>query len=208
MNEDILNVEQPNVESVQTTAVESNEGIENLELGSTNFGKFKDAKSLYDAYNELQSEFTRKCQKLSELESKQLDNVAEITPKSESSWQECVSDFIKSHKHAQAYSKDITNEFMKDVSPKQDRHGLEVAYSRVMDSKFQSRDELMKDESFIQDIIENDSIKKQIINNYLNSLNRAPTVLHSASKSVSLMPKAKPTNLNDARKIVEDMLKY
>ena len=32
------------------------------------FGKFKDAKTLLDAYNSLQSEFTRKCQKLSQLQ--------------------------------------------------------------------------------------------------------------------------------------------
>lgn len=37
-------------------------------LDNTTIGKFKDAKTLLSAYNNLQSEFTRKCQKLSELE--------------------------------------------------------------------------------------------------------------------------------------------
>ena len=32
-------------------------------------GKFKSVEALYSAYNNLQAEFTRKCQKLSELES-------------------------------------------------------------------------------------------------------------------------------------------
>ena len=34
------------------------------------FGKFKDAESLVNAYNSLQSEFTKRCQKIKELEGK------------------------------------------------------------------------------------------------------------------------------------------
>ncbi|MBE5736805.1 MAG: hypothetical protein E7348_00185 [Clostridiales bacterium] len=34
------------------------------------FGKFKDVDSLVNAYNSLQSEFTKRCQKIKELESK------------------------------------------------------------------------------------------------------------------------------------------
>ena len=46
-----------------TTAVDMELGDENLSLG-----KFKDVKSLFDAYNSLQAEFTRRCQKVKELE--------------------------------------------------------------------------------------------------------------------------------------------
>ena len=46
---------------------------ETINLNSTTqdegsiFGKFKDAKTLLDAYNSLQAEFTRKCQKLADF---------------------------------------------------------------------------------------------------------------------------------------------
>ena len=43
--------------------IEDNESADN-----TTIGKFKDTKSLLEAYNNLQSEFARKLQKLSELE--------------------------------------------------------------------------------------------------------------------------------------------
>ena len=49
--------EQPKDSVVQTVAM-GNEGTTNLE-GSP-LGKFKDTESLLSAYNELQSEFTRK----------------------------------------------------------------------------------------------------------------------------------------------------
>ena len=45
-------------------------------IDNTTIGKFKDAKSLLESYNNLQSEFTRKCQKLSELE-KQIESKKE-----------------------------------------------------------------------------------------------------------------------------------
>lgn len=72
-------VEQPAFEQVENTEVKNEEVVENVEnsvseenatsisqSGST--GKFKDTQSLLNAYNNLQAEFTRKCQKLSELE--------------------------------------------------------------------------------------------------------------------------------------------
>ena len=39
-------------------------------------GKFKDAKTLLDAYNSLQSEFTRKCQKLAEFQKENEENAS------------------------------------------------------------------------------------------------------------------------------------
>ena len=38
------------------------------------FGKFKDADALVNAYNSLQSEFTKRCQKIKELEGKLADS--------------------------------------------------------------------------------------------------------------------------------------
>ena len=49
---------------------------DNKSFDNTTIGKFKDTKSLLEAYNNLQSEFTRKCQKLSELE-KQIESEQE-----------------------------------------------------------------------------------------------------------------------------------
>ena len=48
--------------NVQTTQVNSGE------MGVKSYGKFKDTESLLNAYNSLQSEFTRRCQRVKELE--------------------------------------------------------------------------------------------------------------------------------------------
>ena len=59
--------EQPENPVVHAVATE-NDGTKDFE-GSP-LGKFKSSDALLDAYNELQSEFTRKCQKLSDTEKK------------------------------------------------------------------------------------------------------------------------------------------
>ena len=60
--------EQPVDIGVQAVATGVDDGTENT-AGSP-LGKFKSAETLLDAYNELQGEFTRKCQRLSEAEKK------------------------------------------------------------------------------------------------------------------------------------------
>ena len=45
--------------------------------GEISLGKFKDVGALLNAYNSLQSEFTKRCQKIKELESKINDDKVE-----------------------------------------------------------------------------------------------------------------------------------
>lgn len=54
-------VEQTELEEVKSE-VNTNETV--------SYGKFKDADALYKAYNALESEFTKRCQKIKELEGK------------------------------------------------------------------------------------------------------------------------------------------
>lgn len=49
------------------------EEVKGAEKGTASYGKFKDADALYAAYNSLQAEFTRRCQRLKELEAKSAD---------------------------------------------------------------------------------------------------------------------------------------
>ena len=51
--------------SAQATEVEKNQGAKE---GEISLGKFKDVNALLSAYNSLQAEFTKRCQRLKELE--------------------------------------------------------------------------------------------------------------------------------------------
>lgn len=72
--DDLINMEQPDTlsnnatnVSEQNTQEDKCECREDNVIGSNQFGKFKDATTLYDAYNNLQKEFTRKSQQLSSI---------------------------------------------------------------------------------------------------------------------------------------------
>ena len=86
------NMEQPVLETEQPEATENQEG--------SILGKFKDAKTLLDAYNNLQAEFTRKCQKLSEFQREKEENA--FFEKYDT-----VDDFIKSTNGSDAYKDEI-----------------------------------------------------------------------------------------------------
>lgn len=67
MEDIVMNGEQPQENQEVRQSIDMPEG--------SSLGKFKSEQSLLEAYNNLQAEFTRKCQKLSELEKHSLDNV-------------------------------------------------------------------------------------------------------------------------------------
>ena len=69
MTEELKN-EQTVTEKAHAAEAEEVKGAEN---GTASYGKFKDADALYAAYNSLQAEFTRRCQRLKELEAKSAD---------------------------------------------------------------------------------------------------------------------------------------
>ena len=76
MEEKEITMEQPTsaqVENPVENKVNENFDIEKIATSGAadgSIGKFKNTESLLNAYNSLQAEFTRKCQRLSELEAK------------------------------------------------------------------------------------------------------------------------------------------
>ena len=60
-------INEQTLSSAQPATAEEKEGANNEQVS---LGKFKDVGALLNAYNSLQSEFTKRCQKIKELESK------------------------------------------------------------------------------------------------------------------------------------------
>ena len=111
--------EQPVVTEVQTAGADVDKGTEML-AGSP-IGKFKDAQKLLDAYNELQSEFTRKCQKLSDAEKKLKDLTIDDNSRQnqnstdvEFALKDGVAEFLQAHQLASGMMEDIANELVND----------------------------------------------------------------------------------------------
>lgn len=216
MSEELIkNGEQPNTAEVQTVATGIENGTE-MHEGSP-LGKFKDSSKLLDAYNELQSEFTRKCQKLSETEKKlqELSSVEEASniqnEKQEFAWNKNVREFLQSHKNASDLVEEITNEIINDVALRDMDDGLEKAYARVIEKKYLPQSELAKDQDFLDKYIySNDEIKNKIIKEYISTLqsNQSPLPFSRDGYSRGIASTNKIESLEDARKYVENMFRF
>ena len=179
--------------------------------------KFKDVKSLEQAYLNLQSEFTRKCQRLSELEKSSGDNLLESKnlennkPFYETeSWQESVNNFLKQNPNANEFASEIVNEILKDKDLANNPNSLSIAYNKILASKYIPKQNLLEDEDFINNyILTNEKINEKIISNYIKKLNNnIPKVIASSHlSSVGLTPNKKPTTLAEARVLANNMFK-
>lgn len=213
MEENKINGEQPNSAEVQTVATDEGNGT--VTHDGSPLGKFKNPNTLLDAYNELQSEFTRKCQKLSETEKKlqEFDLEKASTEKNENDefvWKKNISEFLQSHKNASELMEDITNEIINDETLKNSEDGLERAYSRVIEKKFVPYSELAENIEFLDKYIySNDKIKENIIKEYVSTLQnaRSPLSLSNAGFSVNASGGRDFKSLEDARKYVESMFR-
>lgn len=81
-------INEQTLSSAQPATAEEKEGANNEQVS---LGKFKDVGALLNAYNSLQSEFTKRCQKIKELESK-IDDKTSVpsSPQAESAKSEQV----------------------------------------------------------------------------------------------------------------------
>lgn len=206
--------EQPQSEVSGTVSAESLCNVA-AEITSGSLEKFKDVKSLEEAYINLQSEFTRKCQKLSELEKENLklneqqsvNNFEPLYQKPE--WTSYVEQFLQNNKSAQKYAAEIMDVLIKDKALASLPNSLEMAYNQVKASKYRSEEELVSDSEFINNfILNNENIKNLIINNYLNEIkqNKSPQLINSSfTGSLGLTPITKPNNLSEAKELAKKL---
>lgn len=198
-------------------------------------GKFKSSEALLNAYNNLESEFTKRSQKLKDLENKiNEDNVVAFEDKSESDnsedkdslsddatapednlpmykqvdWQEKVAEFVRVNPIAKDYAEEVADIIMNDDALARDKQCLSTALNRVLAEKYRHPKELVKDKDFINEyIINNNEIKDLIISEYLDNLNtqNLPDVMIKHGE-ISLSPPHKPKTIAEAGEMAEKLL--
>ncbi len=175
-----------------TSNFESHTTVVDMELGddSVSLGKFKDVKSLFDAYNSLQAEFTRRCQKVKELEreNERLNN--EITLASKSSLS--IGEDTEDEKLAQ------------ETSSKVDDGTEKLSTNKSL----QEQIDYYKSSEYLFDAINNNqSVKDEIINRYLNSVQSSkPTVKLITGNGQSVVtPPSTPKTLVEAGEIARQI---
>lgn len=220
--EENLNGEQPSndLPVTQETNLEEEKDLQsqNVEKAVENdkpidgsLGKFKDTESLLNAYNNLQAEFTKKCQSFSELKSK-IDNDAEkkATPIYErEDWTEKVGAFLDKNKEAQPYISEIAKTIMQDGELASNDSALDLAYAKVASTHLISPEKAAEDDSFVNNYaLKSEKIKNAVLGLYLKELEKqkTPTVLKNDAGSSQVLYKNPTANsLSEAKDIVKKM---
>ena len=175
-------------------------------------GKFKDAESLLSAYNNLQAEFTRKCQKLSELEKQNEQSTKEEKPVfDDENWQNKVSNFLQEHKDAKKFASEISQEILTNPKLKNNENALELAWAKIVSQKYKLPETVLGDDKFVEDfVLNNEQIKQKILNSYIKNIenNKVPPFVTASQGGNIAFPSAKKaTTLSEAKQLVEAIFK-
>lgn len=186
--------------------------VEEEQVGvDSTLGKFKDVAKLKEAYDNLQSEFTRKCQRLSELEKK--DNATSLVAPEyqKETWKDNLVTFLEHNPQAKKYASEIGQILLKDKDLACRQNSLELAWGAVMKKHFVDANDVGQQPDFFDKYIkDNEGIKNKIIKEYLEGVQHhtVPPLMKGVSSGVSLIEKVQaPTNLEEAREVVARMFR-
>lgn len=190
------------MEKIEQPTEELNGAQFGLDEGSI-LGKFKDATSLLNAYTNLQAEFTRKSQKLKELEkrveadslspkeSALLTAYATDSDATASENKDCNSlaqtdfdsklgdsllKFVEANPEATGYIDDIKQEIANQTNLLNFGGGMDIAFRLAKEKHKSLPADLVNDAQFIQEyILSNASITNMVVDEYIKSLAQGKT---------------------------------
>lgn len=170
--------------------------------------KFKNAKALIEAYKSLQSEFTKKCQKLSEYE-KQQDN-AKVPCYKRDNWQNDLVSFFENYPDAKNFGEQIVGEIIGDNDLAMSASPLELAYNRVMKNALNEKENFLKDENnLVEYILKNEQILSKILKKCGENVKFSPKLISSnKSSSHIITPSVNAKSLDEAKQILKKMFNY
>lgn len=161
------------------------------------FGKFNKLEDLVQAYNSLESEFTKRSQKLKEYEEKH--HQQEL-------WENKVNKFIDKYPIAS----ELTEEIGEEIANKNmidDEDCLEKALLSVLSARYKSPKEQAKDTVVIDEVLKDETLKEQIIEEYRKKFDfNLPKTLPKGGE-IPIKTPIRPSTINDAGKMALELLK-
>ncbi len=165
-------------------------------------GKFKSVDDLYHAYNSLQSEFTKKCQKLAEIEKDKA-----VAP-SEEELEGGLKSFLLENQEAYSFVDEIKNRVFSDEKLKAMEKPFDKVWAEMIYEKLRGSNKA--NEPLVQNLIlKDEKIKDLVIQNYVKGLeeNKAPVVMTSVTgERVARIATSKPDTFEEAKQAVLDLL--
>ena len=170
--------------------------------GSMKFGKFKDAESLLKAYNNLESEFTKKSQRLSLLETENEKKLHQISKKAEQ--EKRVDEFVTKFEIAKPFSSAL-----KEILAKDENVDIKEETINFISKSYKTAKDFSEDEEFLNNyIFSNQEIKDKIVRDYLSKITQnSPIKVENGAGSITLTPPKKPATIKEAGKLAKSIIK-
>ena len=164
-------------------------------------GKFKDANALLEAYNNLEKEFTKKCQRLSALEKDKVEEDEALNKQVD----EKLSLFLSTNGEATTYKEELIERVKNDDSLKKMDDPFGYVWAEMVFDKIKNQ---KADVTVKNYILGNDDLKNAVIENYINQLaeNKSPVIISSKGNRVATVATQSPSTLNEAKKYLLDLL--
>ena len=204
-------------ENMEQTAIlpQETEEVGKDNESTVSVGKFANSEELLKAYNSLQSEFTKKCQQLKELEARRetppavsaADGSAPLYEKDE--WEDKVADFVKEYPIAKEYAAEISEILKEDPHLAKEEGCLDIALGRAVAKSYKTPESMMRDGAFLEKYVySNGEIRDKVIEDYLSELaplGGAPrTIPHGGSAAI--IPPSSAKSIEEAGAMMEKML--
>lgn len=131
------------------------------------------------------------------------ENKRTAQEKSEKEWRSEVDKFFDETPSAKPFAKDIAKEILEHPELKNKPDCLFAALTRVLVSTFRTPEQLLSDRSVIEKyILNSDSLKNEIISDYLHSLAQGkPPAFMSDGGESGVAPKRNPRSIEEAGKM-------
>lgn len=185
------------------------------EVGSHDtFGKFKSAEKLLEAYNNLQSEFTKKCQLLSQLQKDKMEKENQVEAESANNSADTnssnndeeiskLNSFLDANADAKSFEEEIKEKLNSSSSDP-----YQVAWARVVLEHLTSSNQKVSDPIVNKYVLSDSQVRNQVIQDYISDLatHKPPYVISSqGGERVSSISIDTPSSLAEAKEIVNKM---
>ena len=204
MEEKIIDGEQPQVDE-QTLVQEEHSIVQDSMTGSLKNSKFKTEQELLRAYENLEREYTKKCQKLATLE-KGLDNAK--APNQDEKFLAELNKFYEQVPLAKNFQNELLSKSVERGEITKD--SLYQDYVEILGQAYTTEKEKNSDSNLLFDkVINNDEIKNKIIGDYIDKVksNKTTPFVKAGDGGYVISPKVAPKTLQEAGNLVKQILK-
>lgn len=203
--EELKNEEQPQIlEGSSSEQIEEIYEQQGEVKKSVSFGKFKDVEALLNAYENLEKEFTKKCQLLSEFEK---DKICKQEEQSKN-LDEKLNKFLEENSDAINYIDEIKSIVENSDELKNESDPFGHAFENLVFNSLKSQNKTNNKivENFV---LKDEEIRNLVLENYMTELkeNFVPKVISSGSgERVPLQKNNEtPSSLKEAKLLVQEM---